>query len=137
VNGTVIILNTISLLIISFMPFPTSLLGEFPYTAIPLVIYGLTLMASNVMGFVILVYVHRNPYLLKDGVHSPTFLSQNYRQYIWVNTSYLIAMVLAFYQPVISYAIYLLVLIGVGLILKKQMNRTTKETATSHLTHDR
>ena len=50
VNGTVIVRNTIALLIVSFMPFPTSLLGEFPNTAIPLVIYGMTLNASIVIG---------------------------------------------------------------------------------------
>ena len=122
VNGTLILLNTVALLVISFMPFPTSLLGEFPNTAIPLVIYGLTLIASNVIGFAILLYLNSHPFLLKDGVHTPQFLRQYYFEYAWVNASYVFAILLAFYMPVASYVIYIAVLLGVSLNLKKNMN---------------
>ena len=126
VNGTVIIFNTVALLVISFMPFPTSLLGEFPNTAIPLVIYGLTLIASNLIGFAILLYLNARPYLLKDGVHTPNFLRQHYLEYLWVNTSYVIAIVLAFYLPVASYVIYIAVLLGVGFSLWKNLNHAAE-----------
>ena len=126
VNGTIIIFNTVALLVISFMPFPTSLLGEFPNTAIPLVIYGLTLIASNLIGFGILLYLNAHPFLLKDGVHTPNFLRQHYLEYVWVNTSYIIAIVLAFYLPVASYVIFIVVLIGVGFSLWKNMNHAAR-----------
>src|ERR1051325_2879669 len=56
-------LNILLLLCVSFIPFPTSLLGRYPFQAWPIIIYGCTLLTCNAVGYVMLVYVHYHPQL--------------------------------------------------------------------------
>jgi len=113
IDGTILFLNLLVLLLVTFMPFPTLLLGEFPFTALPLAIYGACLMAANFVGFLWLLHVDRHPDLLTDG-HGAGYLKNQFPLYVAVNLPYLVAMILAFFTPWISYAIYIVVLAGVG-----------------------
>ena len=113
IDGTVLFLNLLVLLLVTFMPFPTLLLGEFPFTAIPLAIYGACLIAANFIGFLWLLHVDRHPDLL-TGDHGKDYLKKQYPIYVAVNLPYLAAILLAFFAPWLSYAIYIVVLAGVG-----------------------
>jgi len=50
-------LNILLLLGVSFIPFPTSLLGRYPFQAGPIIIYGATLIASNLVGYIMILYI--------------------------------------------------------------------------------
>ena len=56
-------LNILLLLCVSFIPFPTSLLGRYPFQAGPIIIYGITLIVCDIVGYIMLVYVHYHPHL--------------------------------------------------------------------------
>ncbi len=103
-------MNTILLLCISFMPFPTSLLGQFPFTKIPLIIYGANLIAANSIGFIMLIYLKYHPELWANEMTHFNIRKQ-IPIYIGVNFCYLIAILLAGTCPKISYGIYIFILL--------------------------
>ncbi len=103
-------MNILLLLFVSFIPFPTSLLGKYPSKEIPVLIYGINLVATNVTGFGMLLYIYHHPELA-----SAEFTKENFRKqlpiYGLVNFFYLVAIGLSFAAPMVSYIIYMLVLI--------------------------
>lgn len=105
-NGTLLWLNNLLLLIISFIPFPTSLLGRYPLQTLPLVLYGATLIAANATGFAMLLYLRLSPQFA-DGPFAQQHFKQQWPTYLWVNAAYLAAIALSFWMPLISYGIYL------------------------------
>jgi uncharacterized membrane protein len=127
IDGTVVLLNLLILLLVTFMPFPTILLGEYPFTAIPLVIYGGCLMASNLIGFFSVLHQHHHPELMR-AEHRADFLARQTPVYIVVNALYLGAIGAAFVSPVVSYGIFLVVLIGVGVHILRLTTRESRMT---------
>src|SRR5689334_17362865 len=107
-DGFTIWLNLIYLLAVSFMPFPTALLGRYPMQPIPIVIYGLNLILANTLGYILTLYLRAHPELRSGYVHR----AQHKRMFlfVFVNGSYLLAMLLGFFEPLISYTIFVVVL---------------------------
>ena len=105
-------LNILLLLGVSFIPFPTSLLGRYPFQAWPIIIYGLTLIACNAVGYLMLVYVWFHPHLAIPEF-GRKYIHRHTPVYIVVNASYLFAILLASWLPLLSYFIY----VGVVLFL--------------------
>ena len=126
VNGTFLWMNIFALLLISFMPFPTSLMGRYPLKPLPLVIYGVNLMATNVMGFLSLLYVYKHPEYTNERF-SEKYFKEQIPSYIWINSFYLLALILAFIYPVISYSIYVGILVAICLMIKKRINNSLKD----------
>jgi len=110
-DGTFIWLNMIWLLFVSVMPFPTALLGRYPLQPIPTAIYGIDLMLANITGFVILAYMRNHPELCHSAIDAATFRRQ-LPTYAITNGTYLAAVVLGWYLPWVSYALYAAVLAG-------------------------
>ena len=110
-NGFLIWLNLLYLLVVSFMPFPTSLLGRYPMEPIPIVIYGLNLIAANAVGRIVVFYMRRHPELHSNytmrAPHKGLYL------FLFINSSYVIAMLLGFVAPIVSYIIFVVVLLVV------------------------
>ena len=101
VDGVLLWLNIIFLLSISFMPFPTSLMGAYPFRTIPVVIYGSNLLFANMMGYLGIVYIHRNRQLASEIFTKKLFRSQQL-VYLTVNGMYMICIFLAFFTPLVS-----------------------------------
>jgi uncharacterized membrane protein len=110
-SGPLVWLNLIYLLAVSFMPFPTALLGRYPMQPIPIVIYGLNLIAANTIGRVVSFYLRAHPELGSGYAHRASH--KGLYLYIFVNGSYIIAMLLGFFAPIVSYAIFVVVLLVV------------------------
>ena len=110
-NGFLIWLNLIYLLAVSFMPFPTALLGRYPMRPIPIVIYGLNLIVANTTGFVLTLYLRAHPESGSGLVHRASHKSLYL--YGFVNLSYVLAMLLGFVAPAVSYGIFVVVLVVV------------------------
>src|SRR5947207_3057718 len=53
-DGALLWMNTVLLLLVSFIPFPTSLLGRYLFEPLPIVLYGGTLLAANAVGFIMI-----------------------------------------------------------------------------------
>jgi uncharacterized membrane protein len=56
-------INLFYLLCISFVPFSTDLVGDHPSLALPVEIYGVTLVVLSALSFAHLTYLCRHPYL--------------------------------------------------------------------------
>jgi uncharacterized membrane protein len=111
-------LNILLLLCISFIPFPTSLVGRYPFEAGPIMIYGGTLIACNLVGFITVLYVHYHPHLAVVEFNSQ-YIRRHTPNYIFVNGSYLAAILLANTLPLLSYIIYILVVLSLIIFLPK------------------
>ena len=110
-NGFLIWLNLVYLLAVSFMPFPTALLGRYPMRPIPIVIYGLNLIVANTTGFMLTLYLRAHPEWGSGLAHRASHKS--FYLYGFVNLSYVLAMLLGFVAPAVSYAIFVVVLLVV------------------------
>jgi uncharacterized membrane protein len=111
-------LNILLLLCISFIPFPTSLVGRYPFEAWPIIIYGITLITCNAIGYTMLVYVHYHPNLAAPEFNE-RYLRSHTPAYIYVNGSYLVAILLAHSLPLVSYLIYIGVVVFLVIFLPK------------------
>src|SRR5215470_2874655 len=60
-NGFLLWLNLLYLLAVSFMTFPTALLGRYPMQPIPIVIYALNLIVANAIGLALTLYLRAHP----------------------------------------------------------------------------
>jgi uncharacterized membrane protein len=110
-NGFLIWLNLVYLLTVSFMPFPTALLGRYPMQPIPIVIYGLNLIVANTTGVLFTLYLRAHPELGNGLAHRASHKS--FYLYGFVNLSYVLAMLLGFVAPAVSYGIFVVVLLVV------------------------
>ena len=111
-------LNILLLLCVSFIPFPTSLLGRYPFEAGPIIIYGLTLIASNAVGYLMILYVWYHPHLA-IAEFSNTYVRRHTPVYILVNVLYLCAILVARLFPLLSYLIYIAVIVFLIVFLPK------------------
>jgi len=111
-------LNILLLLCVSFIPFPTSLLGRYPFQAGPIIIYGLTLITCNAVGVTMVFYVYYHPHLAV-----PEFTKQYMRKhipnYIVINSAYLGAILVANPLPLLSYVIYITAVVLLIVFLPK------------------
>ena len=111
-------LNILLLLCISFIPFPTSLLGRYPFQAGPIIIYGFTLIASNLVGYLMIVYVWYHPHLASSEFNKQ-YMRSHTPVYIIVNAAYLGAILFAHSFPLLSYLIYIVVIVFLIVFLPK------------------
>ena len=115
-------LNILLLLCVSFIPFPTSLLGRYPYKALPIMIYGANLILCNGIGFMMLLYVKKHPEFLVKNFRPDIFRKQ-IPVYMLVNSLYLLGIILAPFYPIVSYVIYTLVVFGLITLVHKWLDR--------------
>ncbi|MCC6260643.1 MAG: DUF1211 domain-containing protein [Anaerolineales bacterium] len=112
-------LNILLLLCISFIPFPTALLGRYPYQADPIILYGATLILCNLIGYGMILYAHYHPHLT-SAEFGRQYLRSHTPNYLLVNGAYLIAILVANSMPVLSYIIYVVMVLTVIIVLPKQ-----------------
>ncbi|MEP6895930.1 MAG: TMEM175 family protein [Chloroflexota bacterium] len=111
-------LNILFLLCISFIPFPTSLVGRYPFQAWPIIIYGITLIVCNLIGIVMMLYVLSHPKLAVPEF-GMNYVRRHRPIHIGVNVSYLGAILLAHAFPIMSYLIYVAVVVFLIVFLPK------------------
>jgi uncharacterized membrane protein len=105
VDGVLLWLNIVFLLFISFMPFPTMMMGRYPSQTLPVAIYGSNLVLANATGFVMMLYLHRNPQLAAASFTDAVYRRQ-FRMYIIINSLYLLCIGMAFVAPAVSVAVF-------------------------------
>lgn len=118
VDGVLLWLNIVFLLFISFMPFPTMMMGRYPYQTLPVVVYGCNLILANVNGFLMVIYLRRNPQLASPALTDFIYRKQ-VRTYILVNSLYAVLVGLAFVMPAVSAMAYAVV--GACLVVRSAM----------------
>lgn len=125
VDGNFVLMNILLLMLISFMPFPTFLLGKYPLGQLPLTLYGCTLIATNAVSFLMLVYIYKNQHLANEHFQNE-FYKLQLPLFFSINLMYAAGIVCSFYWPHISYAIYIFVLFFALVSFVGRMNATAK-----------
>jgi uncharacterized membrane protein len=109
VNNVLLWLNLFNLLLVSFLPIPTSLLGSYPYQPIPIFIYGLNLLALNLFALLVLTYLHTHKSLMHPEF-TDTIYKRFIRLFLIINGAYLVALSLSFIVPVVSFIMFIVIL---------------------------
>lgn len=131
IDGTFLFLNLVLLLLISFLPFPTSLLGKYPNQPMPIILYGCNLVLTNFVSFLMLRHVVNNPHLTNDAFKHE-FTKASFRKYqiplfAGFNCIFMIAILLAGYHPQWSYVLYIASLVFGTVVYINRMNKNLAE----------
>jgi hypothetical protein len=81
-------------------------------------IYGITLIVCNAIGYLMIMYVWYHPHLAVPEF-SKTYIRRHTPVYVFVNVLYLGAILVAHPFPLLSYLIYILVVIFLIVFLPK------------------
>jgi len=111
-------LNILFLLWVSFIPFPTSLVGRYPFQSWPIIIYGSTLIVCNLIGTAMMFYLFYHPHLAVPEF-GMKYVRRHTPIHIAINISYLCAILVAHSFPVLSYLIYVAVVVCLIVFLPK------------------
>lgn len=107
-DRTVLWLNLLILLTVAFIPFPTALLGEYPYERTPVILYGISLSCVNISLLLFWKFITWKNRFVKQNL--PRSLS---RFVILIQLTpvvfYLIAIALSYVNITLSYIIYFFV----------------------------
>lgn len=119
VDGTFVFLNILLLMLISFMPFSAYLLSRYPLGEIALLVYGATLLLTNVLSFIMLLYIYHHRQLTNEHFKDE-FYQVQLPLFIIFNALYVLGMAVAWIWPVLSYGVYILVLLlGIRAYVKR------------------
>lgn len=101
-------LNTLLLLFICFIPFPAALIGQYGAEKYSLILYGLTIICVGIVFSVLWVYASRN-FRLIDKTMDKRLVKKASIIIAAAPIVYVIAILIAFYNPVITLIIYILI----------------------------
>jgi uncharacterized membrane protein len=105
VDARLLWLNILLLLALSFIPFPTGMIGEYPQNATGLALFALVLMVAGIAFNLMWRHAARGG-LFWEGV-SPTAVSRATARGVLGPALYGLAAVLAFVLPVASWALFI------------------------------
>jgi uncharacterized membrane protein len=100
-------INMVFLLLISFLPFATDLVGDNGYLVLPCLIYGMTLLAISTISSIHLQYLERHPYLASPEF-TPLAAKLIRRRIALFAIVPGLSMLAAFYSPRLALYVYLL-----------------------------
>jgi uncharacterized membrane protein len=99
--------NAVLLLWTTFIPFPTAVLGDYPYNFLSVVFYGLVMSLMAASFSFMRFYVIRQRDLLEENVDFIMFKRGTVLSVIFGPVMYLSGIVLGFIHPWFSFAVYL------------------------------
>lgn len=108
IDTRVMWLNILFILFVGLLPFTTSLLSEYMFSTPAIVIYGVNILAMNLVGWFIMLYLYAHPKLSEGSFTQKLFRAQSW-QYFKVGLLYAIGMVFALVMPEVSIYVYALV----------------------------
>ena len=101
-------LNSLLLMCISFIPFPAALIGEYAPDRAAVMLYGVTLMVAGMLFSLTWQYASHERRLVDARV--PEHIVRLARKVVWAApVVYAVAVAAAFFAPLASIAIYILV----------------------------
>ena len=100
-------INMFYLLMISFLPFATDMVGDHEDLVLPCEIYGLTMLTLSATSLVHLRYLVRHPHLTNDSM-TPLAVKLLKRRILLFTALPVLSMILAFYSTRLALYIYLL-----------------------------
>ena len=122
VNGAVMWANLHLLFWLSLVPFTTAWMGENHYASLPTAVYGIVLLAAGIAYNVLALTLARHHG--RDSVIASAV--SNYRKELASTGFYAVAVGAAFWQPIISWACYVIVA-GIWLVPDRRIEKAMKE----------
>lgn len=107
IDRPVVWLNALLLLCVTFLPFPTAVLGDYPFNRVAVMFYGATMTAISLVFSYIKIYSIREGHMFLDKI---IVIRRKKIQYLFDLSCpiiYLAASLAAFAEIYISYAIYI------------------------------
>lgn len=98
-------LNLLFLMCISFVPFPTALLGAYPHEQLAVVLYGCSFFITGIAFNLSWLYISQHHRLVDKNL-SPQLIRTVTKDYIIGICAYLVPVLLSFFYPILSRAIY-------------------------------
>ncbi len=110
VNRTLLWLNLLFLLFVTLVPFSTNLVSGHSSLQIPVVVYGLNLLAASAISLLQLGYLAKHPNLSHDQPRGAWFANLTRRAAIPIVTA-LASIALSFYKPNLAMNAYILLVL--------------------------
>jgi uncharacterized membrane protein len=107
-DRTALWLNILVLLTVCIIPFPTALLGDYPFAITPIIFYGSTLATVNLSGALFWIYCTGNNRLSVPNLN-PAFSKKVAMLHLSPLLLYITAIIFSFVSVWISYIIFVLV----------------------------
>jgi uncharacterized membrane protein len=129
-DGLLYRLNLLVLLVVSFLPFPTRLVGEFidepDALRVATAFYGITLLAIAVAGTVFVRYAAQDRHLVKDHIADESLASSAVRGPSLM--FYVIAIAVSLVTPIVAVVLYLAIAVYLtipGRTLRRLLRRAS------------
>lgn len=106
VNNGIFWMNALLLLGVSFIPFPTALLGDYPSNPLAVSFFGAALALMGLAFVAMRAYALTHLDLFKDGVDMQAFKAGTRRALIFGPILYLAGAAAAWLAPALAFAIY-------------------------------
>jgi uncharacterized membrane protein len=110
-NRTMIWINLLYALLISFLPFSTDLIGDHKELELPCVIYGITLLSLSATSYLHLRYMSRHPELASPDL-TPEVIGILERRVYFFALVTLMSIAVAFYSTRLSLYVYCLFVVA-------------------------
>ena len=98
--------NATLLLFVSFIPFPTALMGDYLYNPVAVSLYGIALGLMALSFFFLRWHVIRRPFLLHDEVEFPKFKKATKYSLLFGPVLYIVGAMLGWFYPFVAMWIY-------------------------------
>jgi uncharacterized membrane protein len=98
-------LNILTLMFVALVPFSTSLLGEYGETQTAVVVYGVNILLTLIMAFILWAYA-TGKYRLVDRDIDPKLVRRTKFMFLFASLLFLLAIGISFISPIASFCLY-------------------------------
>lgn len=110
IDHSILWLNALLLLTVTFLPFPTAVLGDYPHNITSILLYGGTMTSMTLVFAFMKIYAIREGKMFDDSIDPEKFKKNPRRSLYYMRHPfiYLIGTLLCFVSIYISYAVFIL-----------------------------
>jgi len=125
VDGVLLIQNFLLLLIVTFIPFPTSILAEHPENYDSLIFYTVIVIMVGLFHTIMLWRIYKFDNLRIDGI-SKVSAKKYFNRNLWSTLALLIAIAIGYYN--VQFGFLILVIIPIFLSIERILSEKKKHT---------
>ena len=103
VNNTILFLNVFLLLMVSFLPFPTAIIGDYPFNITSICLYGGTMFVIYSIFSLMKLYAIKDAKMIKENMLIENPNKMQYLKLVMTPLFYIITVFLSFISPYLSY----------------------------------
>ncbi len=133
INHIILFLNVILLLTVSFLPYPTAVIGNYPMNETAIVFYGGTMFSIYLVFSLMKLYAYKDAKMIEDDYIVKSLSLKDYLKLFFSPFLYLVTIAISFIHPYLAYLGFILLPIYNVLPGKTRLKNTTNfpETQTN------